>query len=679
MDKIRRSILLCGFFLGCLFPQVMLADELETIKENYRKILLSSFVGNDSILSDFIQLTPETEMSDQMVMELHQRYPFDLDKISKYLKLQAADGSWPDIDYADTRRSGWSPKFHAERILELAKLYYVVGTDFYRSDLVSKAIHAALHFWFTSKLKCRNWWYNEIGIPKTLGAAFILLEEQLSEQEKQAAVEVMHQSKFGRTGQNKVWLAGNVLTCALLQNNAELVKASKDTIASEICTGRKEGIKDDWSFHQHGSQLQFGNYGLAYISGMSFFYRLFQDTKYQFNQTQVDILHALINQGYRWIIWKRYMDISSLGRQFFHHAQLHKAYGLAFAAADLGLYGFSKSGNPLVGHKHFDDSDYTVHRSRDWMATVKMSSNRVIGTELVNEDNLKGYYLGDGATYFYVRGDEYLNIFPFWDWRKIPGVTSYEDVAPIPSISRMKSNNHSFLVGGISTGKLGMTAMELNRDGLHGYKSYVFAEDFAVCLGGGIQSDTALCVTTSVDQRLKNGVLWVMTKDKWRQISGKEYLVGSDVRFFHDQTGYILLGHDSIVAEVGKRTGRWCDFMKMYKPAEVEGEVVSLHIRHGQSPRQAGYLYLVFPGSSKEQLEKFSVKEEIHVLRNDEMAQIVQIPSMGSGYWAAIYQKEEIQIEGSRFVAPCPGIYYLERTVQGLQIVFESPFKIEKD
>lgn len=136
-----------------------------------------------------------------------------------------------------------------------------------------------------------------------------------------------------------------------------------------------------------------------------------------------------------------------------NHAQVHKAYGLAFAAADLGMGGFPKAGNPLVGHKHFDDSDYTVHRSKDWMGTVKMSSHRVVGTELVNEDNLKGYYLGDGATYFYVRGDEYLDVFPFWDWRKIPGVTSYEDQSPVPTVRERKSNNSTFLVGGLSDGR----------------------------------------------------------------------------------------------------------------------------------------------------------------------------------------------------------------------------------
>ena len=33
------------------------------------------------------------------------------------------DGSWPDVNYNDQKRSGWSVKEHADRVLELAKLY----------------------------------------------------------------------------------------------------------------------------------------------------------------------------------------------------------------------------------------------------------------------------------------------------------------------------------------------------------------------------------------------------------------------------------------------------------------------------------------------------------------------------------------------------------------------------
>ncbi|MDE6429585.1 MAG: chondroitinase, partial [Duncaniella sp.] len=411
---------------------------IDMIKANYREILAPSLTSIDSLTRDMIKIEQESEISDQVVIELHERYPFDIAKIDRYLSAMRHDGSWSDINYNDTKRSGWEPKQHADRVLEMVKLYKTPGSPRYRSAELGEQIHRALDYWFTAKPKCLNWWQNEIGIPKTLGPACILMEDELTPAEREGIIDVTSAARFKMTGQNKVWLAGNVLLRGLLQNDGKLVSMARDTIMSEICVGRAEGIKPDWSFHQHGPQQQFGNYGLAYISSMGFYYKLFDGTPYKFDPEQEQILRSLINEGYKWVVWKRNMDVSALGRQLFHNAQLHKAYAIAFTAAGFGIDGFPLTGNQLVGHKHFDDSDYTIHRTADWMASLKMSSSRVIGTEVVNEDNHLGYYLGDGATYYYIDGDEYRNVFPFWDWRKIPGVTAYEDSAPIPNIRQNK-------------------------------------------------------------------------------------------------------------------------------------------------------------------------------------------------------------------------------------------------
>ncbi len=50
----------------------------------------------------------------------------------------------------------------------------------------------------------------------------------------------------------------------LLTDDEALVAEVRDQIAEEIVVTDGEGIQDDWSFHQHGPQIQFGNYGLAY-------------------------------------------------------------------------------------------------------------------------------------------------------------------------------------------------------------------------------------------------------------------------------------------------------------------------------------------------------------------------------------------------------------------------------
>lgn len=50
-------------------------------------------------------IQPETEISDQVVVELHQRYPFNVEKIAGYMETIREDGSWPDINYNDQKRS----------------------------------------------------------------------------------------------------------------------------------------------------------------------------------------------------------------------------------------------------------------------------------------------------------------------------------------------------------------------------------------------------------------------------------------------------------------------------------------------------------------------------------------------------------------------------------------------
>lgn len=101
-----------------------------------------------------------------------------------YISSLSDKGAWPDINYEDKKRSGWEPKLHAERILELVKLYYSKQTSYYQSAEVETAIHKALDYWFISKPICLNWWYNQIGIPKTLGTAFVLFEQKLTSKEK---------------------------------------------------------------------------------------------------------------------------------------------------------------------------------------------------------------------------------------------------------------------------------------------------------------------------------------------------------------------------------------------------------------------------------------------------------------------------------------------------------------
>ena len=71
-----------GVWLVALSVRADNADELARIKQNYVRMLVPSGEDPSGLLSILSSIQPEKEMSDQAVVELHQRYPFDLKKIN---------------------------------------------------------------------------------------------------------------------------------------------------------------------------------------------------------------------------------------------------------------------------------------------------------------------------------------------------------------------------------------------------------------------------------------------------------------------------------------------------------------------------------------------------------------------------------------------------------------------
>lgn len=630
-------------------------QDLQPLRERYRNMLVEEWSPTDSLFRSLLSMPKETVVSDQMVQELTNMYPPDTKQVEEYLGKLRSDGSFSDINYQDKTRSGWQPKQHAERTLQLCKLYATPSSAYYRSARIDSAIHRLIRFWFVQKPKSLNWWQNEIGIPKVMGEAFIIIYGELSPWERQQAVGLMSAARIGKTGQNKVWLAQNVLMRGLIDDDAATVGAARDSIFSEITTGGKEGIQSDWSYLLHGPQQQFGNYGLAFLGSMTFFYKLFEGTPWAMPAEKKQVLVNLVDKGYRWVIWHRQMDINALGRQLFHNVSAQKGLLVAMLAERLGLGGFPAETNNLVGHKHFSSSDYTIHRTPSWMVSLKMCSQRTIGTEHVNEDNRLGYYLGDGATYYYTANGtaDYMVALPVWDWRKTPGTTTLD--SPKPHTSRMNTSierNHTTMVGGIAEGLYGLSAMDYNRDGVKAHKAWFFTPKFVVCLGSGITSDTTLSVSTTIDQRASRTPLLALSDGQWQSVSHANL---SNPRLYHGDIGYIVLDGKAVECERGLRKGSWSANMGLYAPAEVADTIMCLTINHGVQPLNTHYAYIVMPGATPQEVAQMDISN-IKVVMNDNQMQLV---AFGDDCWAAVYEGRTLPYGIGDGAWVVPGLYHI--------------------
>lgn len=131
------------------------------------------------------------------------------ERLQRLMKTLKEDGSWPDIDYTSKQRGEWPTCDHLSRTLEMAIAYQ--SPDLQNKSKVLKAVKSSMNYWIKNDFTCPNWWYPQIGVPKLLGPIMLLIQPNLSTEEFNAGIKILQRAKIGMTGQNRVWLSGNVI------------------------------------------------------------------------------------------------------------------------------------------------------------------------------------------------------------------------------------------------------------------------------------------------------------------------------------------------------------------------------------------------------------------------------------------------------------------------------------
>lgn len=582
------------------------ASELRKVRESFVAATLDSCSPSEEVTENFMTYSERGRAAiDVLLMQLYLAVQLPQDEVERVIDLFDFDRrQWRDIDYTDMSRGGWDMTLHVTRIYALAKTYEWPQSPFYKSPRLSSLLHKAAQWWFDNRPVNPNWWHNDIGVPKKLAAAMILLRDELSEGEMRGILKVLERSAFGRTGQNKAWLAGNQMMKALLTDDVPLAAEARKQMAEEIYVTDDEGIQKDWSFHQHGPQMQFGNYGLAFADGISFWARVFDGTEYAFSDKQIEIVENYILNGLCWPIWKGVMDPSACGRQLHIDGGRGKAYSCAVALSNMAAMQRPRSSvfrkialqnlqpglyeNELVGSRYYQRSDFGVYRAKDWYASIRMQSERTIGYEFTNGENQRAQFSADGALLLMQSGREYENIFPYWDWRMLPGVTAYFDGSPLRTDdSREDKQNNSAHVGGLSRGRTMVTTMELDRHGLHAFKSNFFFDDIVVSLGSDIRSSRPEIsrITTALDQ---NRLAEEPESGEFR--SRAHGRVGWA---WHDDRGYVSLDGAEMKVDTPLQKGSWADMAPMYTRVD-SGRVFKCWFEHPSDSRGA-YAYALLP------------------------------------------------------------------------------------
>lgn len=569
-------------------------------------------------------------------------------------KLIQPDGSWKDINYADNSLSSWKPDIHIKRIGIMAKAYSRKDNKFYLSASTHQRIINAITYWvnLTPEPSSKNWWWLSISVPKEIGQLLIAMrtvEPGVPADLEKKLIRWMSKTASitkspGKDGSNLTDIAQHMIMEAALTKDADLLKRAVDATAATIQIARGDGIQRDMSFHAHGPEIYIHGYGREYLSGIRNVAVYTQGTSFSFTPDQIALISDFTRNGFLQVIRGRYVDFSVIGRGIARNNATRVNVGIVKQIKEIDIPSHKEEYDQAIAriegksppsegikprHIYFWRSDYTVHHRPEFMVGLNVASSRSVRTESGNGENLTGQFLTEGATFIAADGDEYFNIYPNWDWNKIPGTTTPE-INPLKKRTNWVANRgNADFVGGVSDGMNGVSVYQMSDFQTNAHKSWFFFGDKVICLGSSISADRAEFINTTINQSWLKGPVQVAEKNEFNEYkSDKETNLKNAKWIYHDNIGYYFPENQNVMLQAKTQPGSWSEINSNSSAKTIEKDVFKLWINHGRNPKQASYSYILLPGvkDSQELLSK-SISS-IEILENSTKTQAVQDKDM---------------------------------------------------
>lgn len=645
---------------------------------------------------------------------------------TKALSLWREDGSFEGIEYFNPDRMVWNAKNHVDYVRTMLKAVYSEGNPHFGDEEIKAKIKKSLEYWATSgRVECDNWWQQEIGVPTVVADILMLDPEEVTDEvrevlNKEAAKgSIFNETITDRITERPVSNTGANLTDKLLTsfkidvatgNEAELYDALRllenelrvfEKVRTDEFGEDSDGIKADYSFHQHVDQIQSGSYGNDFVRGVAKIISAVKGTKYKISDYALNQFANFLLDGQQWMEYNGYLELTTAGRHITRPDAIKGMRDTILQAVNalegnehLERYGelMEMKKNRLgdtdkfEGNRHFWLSDYMSHNRNGFHAGVKLASSRTKCGEVVNNENLLGYYLSDGVTTIMQDGDEYYNLMPLWNWNRLPGTTTPQgglknlnDWAEWNGEHLWNWKGNRNFVGGVSDGMYGAAVMDYSRDGLDAHKAWFMLDDRMVALGNGINSYTDMDIYTNINQCVLDGDIVSSQNGVKTKFGTGSKNIKSDY-ILHDGIGYITNSNIEISAEERESKYEVINLGSAYKDKSEKKNVFELGINHGKKPSDASYEYSVIFGADEAKMDSIIKNNTVKVLYNDDKMQAVY-DSANKITEAIVWKMGTIEIPGGLTVTANKKCALIIRELAdgGLEITASNPTNEPKD
>ncbi|MDV3666364.1 polysaccharide lyase family 8 super-sandwich domain-containing protein [Elizabethkingia anophelis] len=581
----KLLLILCGF----LFLGLCKANEIDIIKQRIAEWNWSNDINRTEIIKNAQQWQQTLQASQQ----------------------------WEDVDYKNPTRTTWTAFQHLKKVKEMTIAYTAPWSSLRNNDKVFEAIQSGLQFWNTAKLKNINWWWNEIEAPRTLGIILIMLErnggKKLSDELFSGLVRQMDYKRTnGVTGVNLADFDTHIFYSGLLNKNEAEIQKGLDNIFSINKATVKEGVQYDNSYAQHEIMLHIFGYGSEYLKVETYIGAMVADTKFAMKGEQLKTFTNFITKTLIPQIRGRYTNWTSFGRQIaredFTDMKWLVPYFEKLILMDKMNTGVYQDAIERINQKkksdfhitelqkHYWNTDFTFYQNPVYQFSVRMSSRYTQQAETdLNGENKKGGNRSIGSYALLQDGTEYYNIYPVWDWKKIPGTTTLEN-SPLPD-TKYLTPGKSVFAGGVSDGKTGVSAFMQDQFNVKAQKSWFMFGEEIVCVGSNISTDKEDEVLTTVEQNFfKDKVIYQNLVDKHKLKEGQLVNSKDQQVLIHRNTAYIFKEKTNLYISTQTQKGTWKELTELGSTDEKQSAVFKVWINHGKKADNGSYQYFIVPG-----------------------------------------------------------------------------------
>jgi len=594
----------------------------------------------------------------------------DDSRIESLMANMNSDGSFKNINYSDLSRNASFPHGgHTRDMVYMAKAYKNKNSRFYQSKPLKAQIEKGLVFWVEHDFVGENWHDNQITTPTNLGNLMLVIGDELPKDLVVKAQPMIFRANMNASGArpsgDRIVIAGILAKNLLFQGDYKEFDKIIKIIEGELkfATGER-GMQHDYSFHHrvdrvnNTSSYGYGKYANAY--GEWSYY--VSGTPYTFSKEKINQLVDYYLDGiYKQMVYGVYEDISVKNRSI-SNPSTFQPYSTLEIERVLVSTNYRKKELEEIARlrkgeakpsasfaKFFWQTEHFVFQRPNFYTTVRMFSTRNRNMEEpYNGPGKLTHHRADGTNYLMLKGDEYLNIWPVYDWQKISGTTIVQK-PQLPGPDDIQKAGLTDFVGAVTDGLYGAVVFDFKspHDPLEAKKSWFFFDTEYVCLGTDIKSQSGMEVATTLDQSLLRSDVHVQQEGSPQNMAKGSRTLQKVKWVHHDKTGYIFPEPASVNLSNQTETGSWAAItdQKNISKEVISKDVFKLWYNHGSKPAGASYAYIVVPDvTEKELITTGKNNRSVEVLSNTPALQAVRQSKLGISQ-LAFYKAGNIEIE----------------------------------